>query len=80
MFENVFLSNFETIAIIGVERKNTFLNILKHSDSTGECRKMGVRVLLPFPLSAHAAGYTLDDYALLDVRRYGVQNADTGQV
>ena len=34
---------------------------------------MGVRVLLPFPLSAHAAGYTLDDYTMLDVRRYGVK-------
>ena len=36
--------------------------------STCECRKMGVRVLLPFPLSAHAAGCTLDDFTMLDVR------------
>ena len=68
MFTNVFLSNFETIAISGLARKKTFLNILKHLDSTGECRKMGVRVLSPFPISAHAAGYTLDDYTMLDVR------------
>ena len=30
---------------------------------------MGERVLRPFPFSAHAAGYTLDDYMMLDVRR-----------
>ena len=80
MFKNVFSSNFETVAISGLARKKTFLNILKHLNSTGECREMGERVLRPFPFSAHAAGYTLVDYALVAVRRLGDKNADAGQV
>ena len=68
------------LLLLAYRAKHAFTYIHMHFDSTGECRKMGVRVLLPFPLSAHAAGYTLDDYTMLDVRRYGVQNADTGQV
>ena len=67
--ECIFSKILKALLSLAYRAKHAFTYIYMHLDSTGECRKMGERVLRPFPFSAHAAGYTLDDFALLDVRR-----------